>query len=217
MTVRHHLDKNTLMRFASGDLDDAFSVVVASHLAMCEECRNELRMAEDIGGSLIESEEPAELAPGALERIMSSIDVAEAPLQRRESLARDVFADVPLPLRRYVGNRLDEIAWKTAAPGVKRKRIEVDGSSSLYLLHIGPNKVVPEHGHGGAEMTLILSGSYQDALGRFQPGDIADLDEHIEHQPRVEPDAPCICLVATETQTRFKGFFSRLLQPLVGI
>lgn len=65
-------------------------------------------------------------------------------------------------------------------------------------------------------MTLVLSGAYRDAMGRFGCGDIADLDEHIEHQPRVEPGEPCICIVATEAPTRFKGFFSRLLQPWCG-
>ncbi len=85
------------------------------------------------------------------------------------------------------------------------------------MLHIAPGKALPEHGHGGTEMTLVLSGAYRDELGRFGPGDVADLDEHVEHQPKVEQDAPCICLVATETPTRFKGIFSRILQPLVGI
>ncbi|MBO6932531.1 MAG: cupin domain-containing protein, partial [Roseibium sp.] len=65
--------------------------------------------------------------------------------------------------------------------------------------------------------TLVLSGAYRDELGRFGPGDIADLDEHVEHQPRVEAGAPCICIVATEAPTRFKNLISRLLQPLVGI
>jgi len=64
---------------------------------------------------------------------------------------------------------------------------------------------------------LILSGSYTDVFGTFRRGDIADLDEHVEHQPIVDGDLPCICLVATEAPTRFKGFFSRLLQPLTGI
>jgi putative transcriptional regulator len=102
---------------------------------------------------------------------------------------------------------------------VRRHAIDLSSStsSSLYMLNIAPGKAVPEHGHGGAEMTLILSGAYNDELGRFGPGDIADLDEHLEHQPKVEPEEPCICLVATEAPTRFKGFFSRLFQPLVGI
>ncbi|CTQ53377.1 Transcriptional activator ChrR [Roseibium album] len=216
MTVHHHLDDSTLLRYASGDLDDAFSTIVASHLAVCEDCRQALRVAEDIGGGLLDTEAPAPLAADALDRIMSGVTAkplrTARPSQRTES-----SADVPIPLRRFIGDRLDGISWTTVAPGIRRHRISLDTPSSLYLLHIGPGKAVPEHGHGGAEMTLILSGAYRDALGRFGPGDIADLDEHVEHQPRVEPDEPCICVVATEAQTRFKGFFSRLLQPLVRI
>ena len=92
-----------------------------------------------------------------------------------------------------------------------------DTNASLFLLKIGPGRKIPEHGHGGTEMTLILSGSYSDAMGRFAKGDIADLDEHVEHQPVVDSEEPCICLVATEEPTRFKGIVSRLMQPLVGI
>ena len=124
-----------------------------------------------------------------------------------------------MPLRRFVGASLDAISWKTVAPGVRKHAIGLSSqsASSLYMLHIAPGKALPEHGHSGVEMTLVLSGAYRDELGRFGPGDIADLDEDVEHQPLVEPNEPCICLVATEAPTRFKGLFSRLLQPLVGI
>jgi putative transcriptional regulator len=127
--------------------------------------------------------------------------------------------DVPPPLRRFVGSSLQDIDWNFVAPGVRKHtiRLSSEKASSLYMLNIAAGKAVPEHGHGGEEMTLILSGAYRDELGRFGPGDVADLDEHVEHQPKVEPGAPCICLVATEAPTRFKSFFSRLLQPLVGI
>ncbi|QDL91665.1 transcriptional regulator [Paroceanicella profunda] len=216
MTPHHHLDEATVLRYASGDLDEAFSVVVACHVAMCPACRRAVRLAEEVGGALLEEAEEAALAPQALERVLARLDAPPPlPLARPEREE----GDVPLPLRRYIGPRLDAVPWKTVAPGIRRHRIRTAGGtpSPLYMLHIGPGKAVPEHGHGGAEMTLILSGAYQDALGRFGPGDIADLDEHIEHQPRVEGGAPCICLVSTERPTRFKGFFSRLLQPLVGI
>ena len=85
------------------------------------------------------------------------------------------------------------------------------------MLRINPGLKMPEHGHGGEEMTLILKGAYRDEFGRFAAGDIADLDHHVEHQPRVDSPEPCICLIATETKARFKGRIGRLLQPLIGI
>ena len=218
MSVSHHLDDATLLRYASGDLDEAFAVVVASHIAMCGRCRQAVRMAEEIGGHLLERNEPAELSVGAVDRVMRMLDGAGETIRRTEPLpAGD--SDVPLPLRRFIGPALEEVGWRFVAPGVRKHTIRLpsENASSLYMLKIAAGTAVPEHGHGGEEMTLILSGAYRDELGRFGPGDVADLDEHVEHQPQVEPGAPCICLVATEAPTRFKGFFSRLLQPLVGI
>ena len=222
MTVQHHLDAATLLRYASGDLDEAFAVVVAAHLAMCGECRDAAQIAEAIGGSLLHDGEEAEMSIGAFERMMHVLDEesgdARTQTNTRHKPDRQA-SDVPQPLRRLIGANIDDISWKKVAPGVRKHDIELSSEtkSSLYMLNISAGKAVPEHGHGGAEMTLVLSGAYRDQLGRFGPGDIADLDEHLEHQPHVEPGAPCICLVATEAPTRFKGVFSRLLQPLVGI
>lgn len=222
MTVHHHLDDATLLRYASGDLDEAFSVVAAAHLAMCGECRRAARTGEEVGGRLLEAGDEADLSVGAFDRMMQKLDEKNGRISLaawKRSPREKSGADVPLPLQRFVGSSLDEISWRSVVPGVRKHAIELPTgtSSSLYLLSIAPGKAVPEHGHAGAEMTLILAGAYRDQLGRFGPGDVADLDEHLEHQPKVEPGAPCICLVATEAPTRFKGFFSRLLQPLVGI
>ncbi|AXS41506.1 ChrR family anti-sigma-E factor [Breoghania sp. L-A4] len=223
MTILHHLDHTTLLRHASGDLDEPFAAIVAAHLAMCEDCRRGLRIAEDLGGSLLEDGETVSLADDALARIMRCIDEGDGagePIRAEQSAAPEGRArDVPVPLRRYIGPSLADIPWKTVAPGVRRHKIALTTPtrSAFYMLKIEPGKAVPEHGHGGAEITLILSGAYRDELGRFGPGDVADLDEHVEHQPKVDPGEPCICIVATEAPTRFKGLFSRLLQPLVGI
>ena len=223
MNVLHHLDHATLLRYASGDLDEAFLVVVATHLAMCDACRRSVRAAEEIGGQLLEAEDTAELSIGAFDRLMQRLDGADDVIAATEAdvhhAAAGTGGDVPVPLQRFVGASLDAISWKTVAPGVRKHAIGLSSQSpsSLYMLHIAPGKALPEHGHGGVEMTLVLSGAYRDELGRFGPGDIADLDEDVEHQPLVEPGEPCICLVATEAPTRFKGLFSRLLQPLVGI
>lgn len=87
----------------------------------------------------------------------------------------------------------------------------------LVLMRIAPGRALPEHGHGGEELTLILAGSYTDRFGRFATGDVADLDEDAEHKPVVDDSGPCTCLVATEAPTRFRSISARILQPLIGI
>jgi putative transcriptional regulator len=218
VTIKHHLDDATLVSYAGGSLDEAFTIVVAAHLASCGECRARVRMLERAGGSLLEDEPAVPFNGNSFDRLMSRVNAREGESIRSKATATadDVL---PLPLARLVGGGVDRIAWKTVAPGIATSRLPMSAgaNSSLIFMRIAPGKKVPEHGHGGMEMTLVLQGSYRDVLGRFGPGDVADLDQDVEHQPIVDSDVPCICVVATESPTRFKGFFSRLLQPLVGI
>ena len=62
---------------------------------------------------------------------------------------------------------------------------------------------------------MILDGAYADALGRFGAGDVADLDEDVEHQPVTVPGRPCICVAATEAPMRFHGWAARALQSVL--
>lgn len=219
MTGRHHLDDATLVRYASGDLDEAFSVIVASHLAMCDTCREAARAAEAIGGELLENQETADLHSDAFERLMRALDDTPEPISIRKDMRPAADAEIPAPLSRLTGSSLDSIAWTPIAPGIAKHDVSLtsDSKSSLFMLKIAPGKSVPEHGHSGHEMTLVLSGAYRDEMGRFARGDISDLDEHVEHHPKVEPDATCICVVAIESPTRFKGILSRVMQPFLRI
>lgn len=219
MTLKHHLDDATLVRYASGDLDEAFSVIVASHLAMCETCRNAARAAEAIGGDLLEKQDQADLGAGAFERLMQHLDSAEDNISIKKTTKQATATHVPAPLSRLIGNTLASVRWTPIAPGIAKHDVPLtsETNSSLFLLRIAPGTAVPEHGHGGQEMTLVLNGAYRDEIGRFERGDISDLDEHVEHQPRVEPGEPCICLVAIQSPTRFKGLLGRLMQPFLRI
>ena len=73
---------------------------------------------------------------------------------------------------------------------------------------------MPVHSHGGTELTQILRGAYHDALGQFAPGDIADLDSGVEHQPVTVPGTACICVSALDAPLRFPGWLAQRLQPL---
>ena len=80
---------------------------------------------------------------------------------------------------------------------------------ALALLKVAPGRNVPEHGHGGAEITLVLRGSFRDGTGRYHRGDVADLDETVAHQPIAEAGDDCICLVASEQPEQWRGLMAR--------
>ncbi len=219
MKTAFHLDDATVVAYAGGSLSNCLSVVAASHVAMCDHCRAKVRRAEAVGAALLETCEVQQMKPDALSSVFERIDGSDwVQPKTRSDASDDPDPSLPLPVSRLLDCRLDDVRWKTAGPGVGIHVIEKnDDGSSLYMLKVRPGHKLPDHGHAGQEMTLILRGAYRDVIGRFAPGDVADLDEHIEHQPVIEDGEDCICLIATEAPARFKGLVPRLLQPIVGI
>jgi len=224
MTIKHHLDEATLMSFSAGALPEALATVVACHLEVCPICRRQLEDLDMLGGALLESVDPEPLSDGLSERMAAHFredNVRSFPVHRARARRTDrkPRGELPKSLQRLVGRSLDRLEWQWLAPGIRHYpiRLPEESRGGLRLLRIKAGMRIPEHGHGGSELTLILRGAYHDRFGRFGPGDVADLDEDVEHEPRVDKDGECICLVATEEPARFKGFFSRVLQPLTGI
>ncbi len=216
MNPQHHLDRSTILAYAAASLNEAFTVVAAAHIAVCPACRAAVREAEALGGELIEALPEAGVSQSCRDKTFAALD--RATLHRLPVAAPR--SELPVPLARLLGGKpLEAVAWKKKAPGVAMFDIKLPAGATgqLKLLRIGPGRAMPEHGHGGEEITMILKGAYRDHMGRFAAGDVADLDEEIEHKPVVEGDAECICLVATEAPTRFKSLAARLMQPFVGI
>lgn len=215
MNPSHHLDDATLLALASGTIAHAHGIVAAAHVEGCPVCAGALRKAEAIGGGLLMDGAKEPVSDMLRAATLASLD-GVAPAQR---LPRRK-TELPAALDQALGGlSLDKIRWKKRAPGVAMFDVPMPkgSASALKLLSIGPGRAMPEHGHGGEELTLILKGSYTDHMGTFRAGDVADLDDSIEHTPVADPGEACICLVAVEAPTRFKSVWARLLQPFVGI
>jgi putative transcriptional regulator len=216
VTISHHLDDATLVAYASGNLAAAHGILVEAHVAMCGQCRAGLRQAESLGGAVLADQEDVAVTDLCRSATLASLDA----ILPQAAKAKQVKGELPLVLSRLLdGKALDDLHWKKKAPGVSMFDIPLSKGSKthLKLLSIKPGAAMPEHGHGGEEITLILKGAYRDHMGLFQAGDVADLDEDIEHTPVVVGEVACICLVALEAPTRFKSFWARLAQPFVGI
>lgn len=215
MSIVHHPDITTLMAFSAGTLDEPYAVVISVHLAMCEACRAVVRRTDLIGGALLADELPAALSARALDRLLAATDDDPVPAPRPTPAVADVLG----PLARHLPGGLQSVKWKFSGPGVSTCNLPSSNSarSRLLLLRVGAGRRVPEHGHGGHELTLILKGAYKDRFGTFAAGDLADHDEDVEHQPIAEPGDDCICLVAVDARLTFRSRLIRTLQPLFGL
>lgn len=218
--IEHHPAQDTLASYSAGALPAAMALVVGCHLQVCDVCRREVAALENLGGQLMEALPPRPLTDNARERMMAMLDEqpspAEAALQAAVA-SKVAVAAMPTMLRNVLGsNDYDALPWKTVAPGIRQLIIET-GEGNSRMLRIAAGKKMPVHSHRGNELTMILSGGYSDALGKFNAGDVADLDNAVEHQPIADADEDCICLAGMDAPLRFRGWMARLMQPFVGI
>jgi putative transcriptional regulator len=218
MTIHHHLNDDTLMAYAAGSVSESMSFVIATHLSLCSNCRNKVKEMEKIGGIALEDETQIAMKSGALDAVLCMLDEDFDPEITLPANDR-ISSTVPMPLSQFVPNELSDIQWKNMAPGIKTFPLTdvKAGTGSVRLLKISPGVTIPEHGHNGSELTLVLKGSFSDEIGRFKAGDIADLDDDTNHQPIADSSEDCICLVVTEGPLKFKALVPRLMQYFVGM
>ena len=219
MSIRHHISDELIVAYAAGELDEAVSLLIATHMALCPACRKALAAAESLGGAALEAAPEATVGDDSLDAVLARIaGAAQAapPPPRAEPQGRPPV--LPQPLRDYVGGDVGTVRWKSLGGGVKHLPVDTgrDGAKAR-LLHIPASVAVPDHGHRGLELTLVLGGSFYDDGAWFRRGDVEEADATVEHQPVAGPEGPCICLAVTDAPLRLRGLLPRLAQPFLGI
>lgn len=192
----HLLSDELLLAYATGESDEAMSLLTAAHLSLSPPARAVLARLEAGLGLGLEQAPVASMAEGALEALMGRLDEAPAPTERAARPA--LKTDFPLPeaLWPYLAGK----AWKSVVPG-RVKQVELDlklGGTPLALVWMRPGFRVPTHSHHGAEFNLVLSGGFTDLAEDFLPGDVAQRGPEHEHDLQVHDDAPCAVLVVRE-------------------
>ena len=215
MTVKHVLNENLAMGYAAGTLPEAFNLIVATHLSLSDEARAKVASFEALGGCVMEDcsgeAMSADALTSTLARIKSEATVSEKPAKSEPA------GVLPAPLRDYVGGDVDAVKWRPLGGGVKQAILKTQGKSSARLLYIPAGQAVPDHGHTGQELTLVLQGSFSDEVDQFARGDLEIADEDLEHQPVADAGEDCICLAVTDAPLRFNSLIPRLLQPIFRI
>jgi putative transcriptional regulator len=214
-TISHHLTDKLLLGYAAGVLPEAFSLVAATHVSLCDECRARLAAFETLGGAVLEDEAASPLSEDALAATLARVAAgagSAAPVRRPSRPG--VF---PRPLQEYVGGDLAAVRWRPVGMGVRQAILPTARDATVRLLHIAAGSAVPDHGHRGTELTLVLQGAFRDEGARFARGDLEVADGATEHTPVAEPGEDCICLAATDAALRFRGLLPRLAAPFLRI
>jgi putative transcriptional regulator len=218
VTIKFHISDDILLGYAAGTLDEASSLLVATHLALCPHCRARNARADSLGGHLLDTMEASPVSATLRDAVLAKVRAGTAVAETTRPIAVVANATLPDPLRSYLGGDIDSLQWKRLAPRVHQVSVPTaDARSRARLLRFQSGLTVPAHGHNGRELTLVLSGSLCDRDTVLYRGDIAETDERTEHQPFAGAGEDCICLAVTDAPLRFKSTLARLLQPFIGI
>lgn len=202
----HHPDETLLLEYAAGSLGEAKALLVATHLALCPQCRSIVRAGEAMGA--------VAMFQGAAEEVGAVPDVSHEALEPvRAPMALGERPNVPEPLRGYLNAPVSALGWVPVLSGMREYALpEFKGRSSVRLLAIEPGRRMPRHTHEGDELTLVLQGSFSDATGAYARGDVATADASIDHQPQAGGGELCLCLAVEDAPLRLTGFNGALLK-----
>jgi len=213
--IQHHLTDQLLIGYAAGTLPEAFSVVVATHISLCDECRAHLGGYEAVGGCLLDDCATSDISASSLQATLNLI--AKGPQDPAKPSSNSKDNVLPAPLCDYAGSDLGAVKWRSLGGGVRHARLATSDAATVRLLHIPAGTHLPDHGHRGMEMTLVLQGAFRDGTARFARGDIEIANEDMQHTPIAESGEDCICLAATDAPLKFNGLIQRIAQPFLRI
>lgn len=214
-TIKHHLSDSILMAYSAGTLPEAFNLMVATHLSLCDSCRAHAESFDALGGEVLEQmQEAASMDPKSLEATLALI--AGGPVETPEAIG-EMCSVLPKPLRGYVGGDLNAIRWKPVGMGVKQAILSTSKDASARLLFIPAGAAMPDHGHHGTEMTMVLKGAFQDEDDYFARGDVDIADSDTHHTPVADIHEDCICLAVTDAPLRFDGLIPKIAQRFLRI
>ena len=217
---QHHPEADILLAYAGGTLAEGLALVVATHLALCPDCRRLAGDFDALGGTLFDRLGPSALAPDAFARTMARIGdrpPEEPPARAPAQPDADAWWQWE-PLAPYLHGRQPRV-WRPLGRGIGYSPIRRRGQSgaSAILLRVAADAALPRHGHAGTEMTVVLEGGYRDQFGRYAVGDFSSLDNATMHKPVTDGDAICVSLIALTGPLLFGAAAARWLQMLVGI
>lgn len=212
---RLHPDLDLMTEYAAGFLPLAQSACVFAHLENCEHCQRLVGELSEVGAALFENLDPVPVGDTQLDAVLARLD-EEPPLQYVSTAAEKAPDGLPTLLQRLMQGDFSDLSWKSVGKSLRISYLQTgDPRHELALYHIKAGGRVPEHGHRGNEMTLILQGGYSDADGSYHEGDFIFRKPGDVHAPTALQSEDCICVAVLDAPLRFTNWKFRWMNPFL--
>jgi len=214
--INRHPDPDLLVEYASGSLSIAPCISITTHLQYCKQCCDSVESLGEIGGELLITAEAVPVSDDLFDRILERVEsVAEevTPQASPRHCSDMVSPQLPEYLQRLLPD--GELDWRRLSPSLKVAPIRVGEQEFELALHrIDAGGKAPEHDHGGKEITVVLTGSFSDEDGVYQPGDFLVREPGNTHRPFAARNQECICLSVLAAPIKLTGM-KRVLNPFL--
>jgi putative transcriptional regulator len=214
----HRAPEEMLFDYAAGTLPPGPALAVAVHVALDPAARQVVDSLRAVAGALFEDhcaarQDETLASDDEIEAVLSRLDDAPAERHLPQSYAPPEFAWAPPVLARWLPQRP---RWRRAFGGFRHIPIRLPGDAyRVSLTCLEPGRGLPQHGHVGAEFTVVMAGNFSDATGSYGVGDFAVGPGTGDHEPIAGPGAPCIALTVLERPVVLTGAWGRWMNPLV--
>ena len=230
--IKHHPNAAILKDFVDGTLADSVSLIVSSHVELCEHYQQQVSMlTAQAADTVFESDTSAfendtarlKLSDSEMDAFLAddeefdfdAIDQITADSSQAIEMTPEVqqvtVADTTFTIPRAL-NSVARKDWMNLGK-ISRARLDFDDEAHhTSLLHIDKDGQVPCHTHKGFEITLLLEGSFEDEMGVYNKGDFIWLDGDHTHQPATKEG--CVCLTVSSDALYFTKGVSQLFNPL---
>jgi putative transcriptional regulator len=214
--INRHPESDLLVEYATGSLSVAPCISVTTHLQYCKQCCDSVESLGEIGGELLTTAEAVPVSDGLFDRVIASLDslVEEEPSDEPHRQCSDTISDeLPEFVQRLLPD--GDLDWRRLSPSLKVAPISVGEEEYELALHrIDAGGKAPEHDHLGKEITVVLTGSFSDEDGVYQPGDFLVREAGDTHRPFAARNQECICLSVLQAPIRLTGI-KRVLNPFL--
>jgi putative transcriptional regulator len=221
MTDQAHNQPHTLDALLDPRMSDpAISLLAKTTAAMRADADYYKRDDDVASGLFMAAEAPAGLADDALSRVLARIE-ADAALDRQadtqlgDAKLADELKALPSPLREAALEALKTRGWTFGGFGIRRLALMNGDGTEAELMRVEPGYGAAPHDHHAEELTLIVTGAYDDGHGRYQAGDLSVAKPGFTHAPKAEMGEVCYLLAVTYGPPKFHGAFG-VLQTALG-
>lgn len=201
-----------LMEYASGCLDEAQALIVATHISLSAPARKIVADYESIGGAMLKDRcGSVPMKSDALKCVMDKIEKLEKPQSCTEKLKKKC-GDKDLPT--CLAGHMEKNSWKQEQTGLHSIHVKTTCCGyTARLVKMAPDFSMDVAVHPEKHtLAVILEGTVSGGNTVFQRGDLAILEKGNMYPLRADAQTGVICFVVKPAQSKLRKFLSLFLQ-----